>query len=101
MLLQLLEAILQPLADHPGILLKPVFVDDVEHGKAGGHADRVAAEGVEVDALRERLRDLHPRRNGGEGNAVADTLRHSDKIRHDVEVLEAPIVIPGSTEARL
>ena len=81
--------------------LKPVFVDYVEHRQTRRHAYRVAAERIEVNALRQRLRDIHSRRDGSERNAIAKALGHGDEIGHDVEVLESPVVIAGSPEPGL
>src|SRR5437867_7533601 len=95
---QLLEAVLQSLSQHTRVLLKPVLVDDVEYSETGRHADRISAKRVEVNALRQRLCDLHPRGDRAKRNPVADALRHSDEVRHHVEVLESPIVITGASK---
>src|ERR1700730_11441919 len=101
MLRQGSESVLELLAKHAGVLLKPVLVDDVHYGEPRRHAYRVPAERIEVDALSERLSDLHSRRDSAERHAVADSLRHGDEIGDDVEVLESPVVVPGASEAGL
>src|SRR5688500_18772282 len=42
---QRLEPVLHALAEDAGVFLKPVLVDDVEHGKSRSHTHRIAAEG--------------------------------------------------------
>src|SRR5687768_698506 len=96
-----IEARAQPRADHTRVLLEPILLDDVEHSESGRRRYGVSAERIEVNPLRERLRDLHPRRDRTDRSAVAEALGHGDDVRDDVEVLEAPVVVPGSTEAGL
>ena len=99
--LQLLEARLEAAADGARVVLQAVLVDDVEHREAGSHRDRIAAEGVEVDPLGQRLGDLPARRHRRERPAVADALGHGHDVGDDAEVLEAPVVVAGAAEAGL
>ena len=48
-------------ADLERVRLQLLAVDHLQHGHALRADDRIAAEGVEVDPLRERLRDLRRR----------------------------------------
>src|SRR3954469_1504895 len=98
---QLLQTILDPLPEDLRVLLQPVLLDHVEDGQARRHADRVSAEGIEVNTLGHRLGDLHPRRNGAKRYAIANALRHSHEVRDDVEVLESPVVIAGAAKTGL
>ena len=59
------------------VRLEVFLLDDFQHGLAHGADDRVAAEGVEMNPLRERLRDLRRGDDGGERAAVADALSPS------------------------
>src|ERR1700737_3567340 len=95
------ESVLELLSQHPGILLQAILVDAVDDGEAVRHAHRIAAERIEVNALGKRLRYLHARRHGPEGDSIPDSLRHRDEVGHYVEILEAPVVIARATEPGL
>ena len=74
---------------------------DFERGQALGHGDRVAAEGVEVDAVFHHGGDFGPRHAGAERHAVADALGHRHQVGRDAPVLEAPEMLAGAAEAGL
>src|ERR1700687_4217475 len=95
------ESVLELLSQHPRVFLQTVLVDDVENCEACGHTYRIAPDRIEVDTLGKRLRYLHARRHRSEGDSIPDSLRHRDEVRHDVEILEAPVVIARATETGL
>lgn len=88
------------------ILLQPFFLDYLKlsgckinfiraHFKrcfSGGAGKRIPTERVEADRTAQTLRDLDCRNTGRHGEAVRNSLRHSDNIRHRVLGLEAPKV---------
>ena len=61
----------------------------------------IAAEGVEMNPLRQRLRDLRRGDDGGERRAVADALGHGDDVGNHALRFEAPVVRARAAEAGL
>jgi len=76
LLLEATEAVLEVGADDEGVLLEPLLLEHLEHGEPARGAQRVAAEGVEVAAAGQHLRDLRRRHHGAQGDAVADALEN-------------------------
>src|SRR6185312_10811941 len=98
---ELLQSILQALAQNARVFLQSLFIDDVENGESGSHANRITAERIEVDALGEGLGNLHSSRDRRERHTVADAFRHGDEIGNNAEVFESPVVIAGASETGL
>jgi hypothetical protein len=77
-------------------------VEHVEHRRGRGHADRVAAERVEIPhrgaEVREHLAADHDSRDE---QAVAHRLAHDDDVRVQAMPLVAPQVAAGAAEAGL
>ena len=101
LVLQVVERVLQMRADFERVLLDVLFVDDFERRQALRHADRVAAERVEVDAVLHHFGDADRRRHRAERRAVADALGHRDHVGHDAPILVGPVVMAGAAEAAL
>ena len=95
------QPLLQMRADFQRVLLDVLLVDHFQRRQALGHADRIAAERVEVDAVRHHLGDVGRGGHRAERGAVADALGHRDHVGHDVPVLMRPVVVPGAAEAAL
>lgn len=64
-------------------------------------ANRVAAERVEVQAVRDAGGDLRCGDDRGQRQAVADSFGHRHDVGHDTLVLEAPVVAAGAAETGL
>ena len=75
----------------------------VEHGRRGGDADRVAAEGVEVPGRPPELRQHRlPGDDPGDRQPVAHRLAHRHDVRHQPGVpLVAPQLRAGPAEPGL
>ena len=91
----------QPAAEDAGILLEALLLDHLEDGETGRRNERVAAERVDVEILRQRGGDLRSRHDGGQGQAVADALGHRHDLGRNTGALEAPVVVSGAGEAGL
>ena len=98
---EVVERGLEMRADFERVLLDVLLVDDFERRQALRHADRVAAEGVEVDAVLHHFGDSGRGGHRAERRAVADALGHRDHVGHDVPVLKRPVVMAGAAEAAL
>ena len=96
-----MQRVLQMRADFEGVLLDVFLVDDFQRRQALRHADRVAAEGVEVDAVLHHFGDADRGGHRAERGAVADALGHRDHVGHDVPILVRPVVVAGAAEAAL
>ena len=79
LLLETAEPVFEVRADDEGVLLEPLLLEHLEDGEPAGSAERVAAEGVEVAAPGQDLRDLWRRHHGAQRDAVADALRRRCK----------------------
>ena len=83
------------------VLLESLLLDHLEDGQTGRGDERIAAEGVDVEILRQRGGDLRRRHHGRQWQAVADALGHGHDLGHDAGALEAPVVVAGAGEAGL
>src|SRR6266487_688685 len=85
-----------------GVLLKLLFLDNIEHCQPDGAGDGVAAEGIEVlHAIVERSGDFGRRHYCGKGMPVADGLAQGDDIGDDALRLEAPEVRANASKTYL
>src|ERR1043166_3366453 len=76
-------------------------MDDVEDGAALRADDRIAAEGVEVRALRERGGDVRCCNDRAERATVPDSFRHCHDVGNYVLRFESPVMRAGPTESGL
>ena len=88
-------------ADLERVRLQLFALDHFEHRLALRADDRIAAERVEVNSLRERRRDLRRGDDRGERTAVADAFRHRDDVGNDALRFEAPVMRARAAEAGL
>ena len=88
-------------ADLERVGLEIFALDDFQHGFALRADDRVAAKGVEMNALRQGRRDLRRRHDRRQRTAVADALGHGDDVGNDALRFKSPIMRARAAEARL
>src|ERR1019366_6935971 len=83
------------------VLLELLALDHFEHGFALSAHNRVAAEGIEVNALGENAGDLWCGDDRRERHAVADALGHGHDVGNYPLQLEAPEVLACPAKASL
>ena len=83
------------------VRLQLLALDYFQHGLALRADDRIAAERVEMNPLRERCGDLRRGHDRGERAAVADAFRHGDDVGNDALRFETPVMRAGAAEAGL
>src|SRR5215467_4737233 len=101
LLLQLLEPGEEMGANRQRILLQALAVDHFEHRFPLRADDRVAAERVEMNPLRERVGDLCRRHHRRQRSSVADALGHGYDVRDDSLQLKAPIMAARPSKSGL
>ena len=77
------ELLLEPQADRAHVLEEALVEDDVEHGDADRHRERIAAEGRAVRARRHAGRRLARRKAGADREAGAKALRERRDVGRD------------------
>ncbi len=83
----LLESRAKPLARLPDLGQELLVGDDVEHGLAGSHCQRVSAIGRSVGSDHHSGRRFLRRQAGAERKAAADPLGRSEDVGRDPVLL--------------
>lgn len=79
LLLKVPQAVLEEGPHEEGVLLELLLLEHPQDGKPTGGADGVPAEGVEVAATGQDLRDLRGRDHRADGDPVPDPLWTEDE----------------------